>query len=190
MFLLHTPQDQGSLRSRTIKSLLQEAEKLVGQGVVELNLIAQNLPDYGRDLQGGANLVNLLGELIQIEKLKWIRLLYLYPEELSDELLSLIASETKVCKYLDIPIQHINNSILRSMRRKTQGELIRERIKEIRNRIPPCGSARRSWWAIPVRQKIIFKNSSLSSRKVGSIILGSSPSLERKKLTPMLYSIK
>lgn len=104
--------------------------------MVELNLIAQDLTDYGRDLRNGTTVPNLLRALAKIDGLEWIRLLYVYPDELSDELLDLIANEPKICKYLDMPVQHINDRMLTLMNRHVTGNVIRERIARIREKIP------------------------------------------------------
>ena len=130
------PKIRGTLRSRTIGSLVEEAKQLVAQGAVELNLIAQDLTDYGRDLRDGSNLAGLLKALVQIEGLRWIRMLYVYPDELSDELLEIIAREEKICKYIDTPVQHINDRMLRLMNRKATGQQIRERLAKLRAMIP------------------------------------------------------
>ncbi len=130
------PKIRGTLRSRTVDSLVKEAEKLVATGVKELNLIAQDLTDYGRDLRDGTNLVALLKGLIQVEGLEWIRMLYVYPDEMSDELIELISTENKICKYIDTPIQHINDRMLSLMNRKVTGDQIRERLNKLRERIP------------------------------------------------------
>jgi len=130
------PRIRGTLRSRTIPSLVAEAENLVATGAVELNLIAQDLTDYGRDLADGTNLESLLKALVKVDGLKWIRMLYLYPDEMSDELIELIATEPKICKYIDTPVQHINDRMLKLMNRKVQGSQIRERLQKLRSRIP------------------------------------------------------
>jgi len=130
------PRIRGTLRSRTIPSLVEEAKQLVASGAVELNLIAQDLTDYGRDLNDGTSLEKLLRSLVQVEGLKWIRMLYLYPDEMSDELIELIATEPKICKYIDTPVQHINDRMLKLMNRKVRGEQIRERLAKLRARIP------------------------------------------------------
>jgi ribosomal protein S12 methylthiotransferase len=130
------PKIRGTLRSRTIPSLVEEAKKLVEGGAVELNLIAQDLTDYGRDLRDGTTVPGLLRELVKVDGLEWIRLLYVYPDELSDEMLDLIANEPKICKYLDMPVQHINDRMLALMNRKVTGETIRRRIERIRAKIP------------------------------------------------------
>ena len=130
------PRIRGTLRSRTIPSLVAEAKTLVASGVVELNLIAQDLTDYGKDLNDGTNLEQLLRALVQVDGLEWIRMLYLYPDEMSDELIELIATEPKLCKYIDTPVQHINDRMLKLMNRKVKGEQIRERLTKLRQRIP------------------------------------------------------
>lgn len=130
------PKIRGTLRSRTIESLVNEARNLVAQGALELNLIGQDLTDYGRDLRDGTNLAGLLRALAAIEGLQWIRMFYVYPDEMSDELLELIATEPKICKYIDTPVQHINDRMLALMNRKTTGAMIRERIAKLRARIP------------------------------------------------------
>ncbi len=130
------PKIRGTLRSRTIPSLVAEATRLVQEGALELNLIAQDLTDYGRDLRDGSDLAGLLRALVKIEGLRWIRLLYVYPDELSDDLLEVIATEEKICKYIDTPVQHISNRMLHLMNRKVTGKLIRERLKRLRERIP------------------------------------------------------
>lgn len=130
------PRIRGTLRSRTIPSLVAEAEQLAASGAVELNLIAQDLTDYGRDLKDGTTLEGLLRELVKVEGISWIRMLYLYPDEMSDELIELIATQDKICKYIDTPVQHINDRMLKLMNRKVKGSQIRERLSKLRERIP------------------------------------------------------
>ncbi len=130
------PKIRGALRSRSIPSLVCESEALAARGVMELNLIAQDLTDYGKDLADGTSLVRLLRELVKITGLTWIRLFYVYPDDLSSELVDLIGMEKKICKYLDMPIQHINDRILGLMNRRVTGNQIRNRIKKMRSAIP------------------------------------------------------
>ena len=130
------PRIRGTLRSRTIPSLVAEAKQLAASGAVELNLIAQDLTDYGRDLSDGTSLEGLLRELVRVEGISWIRMLYLYPDEMSDELIELIATQDKICKYIDTPVQHINDRMLKLMNRKVKGSQIRERLSKLRERIP------------------------------------------------------
>jgi len=130
------PKIRGNLRSRSIPSLIKEAHTLVEGGAVELNLIAQDLSDYGKDLANGTDLLGLLKALVKIEKLKWIRMFYLYPDELSDTFLEFVAGETKICNYIDMPLQHISNRMLRLMNRKVTADQIWKRIKKIRSLVP------------------------------------------------------
>ena len=130
------PKIRGTLRSRTIDSLVAEAKTLVASGTREVNLIAQDLTDYGRDLRNGTNLEGLLKALVKVEGLDWIRMFYVYPDELSEELLDLMANEPKICSYIDTPVQHINDRILALMNRKTTGAHITERLARLRERVP------------------------------------------------------
>lgn len=130
------PDLRGPLRSRSIPSLIKETHDLTSTGVTEINLIAQDLTDYGRDRNDGASLASLLRELVKIEKLKWIRLFYTYPDQLSDEVINLIKTEPKICKYLDVPVQHINDNVLKRMNRKTNGQQVREMIRRLKAEIP------------------------------------------------------
>ena len=130
------PSLRGALRSRPLASLLAEAEQLVAGGVKELNLIAQDITAYGRDLPDTPTLEQLIGELAKMEGLKWIRLLYAYPDGVTDSLISLIKNEPKVCKYLDLPIQHISDPILQRMKRRSGEAEIRTLIGKLRSEIP------------------------------------------------------
>ncbi len=130
------PKLRGPLRSRSIESLVQEAEKLVDGGVIELNLIAQDLTDFGRDRKDGATLAQLLRDLVKIKKLKWLRLFYLYPDQLDDEVIELIKTEKKICKYLDVPIQHVSNKMLTRMNRHTTGDEIIAMVHRLKKEIP------------------------------------------------------
>ena len=130
------PQLRGMLRSRSIESIVLEVQKLVKEGVKEVNLIAQDITAFGQDRSDGATLEKLLRELVKIEDLKWLRLLYAYPDGVSDELIDLIASEEKICNYLDLPLQHINDDILSMMNRRIDEQGIRRLIGRLRERIP------------------------------------------------------
>jgi ribosomal protein S12 methylthiotransferase len=130
------PDLRGPLRSRSIESLVREAGDLAATGVTELNLIAQDLTDFGRDRKDGATLASLLRELVKVEKIKWLRLFYVYPDQLSDEVIELVKNEPKICKYLDVPVQHISDRVLRDMNRKTTGGQIRDMLLRLRNEIP------------------------------------------------------
>lgn len=130
------PQLRGRYRSRNMDSLLSEAAGLVDKGVRELILIAQDTSRYGQETKGQYDLGKLLKELCGIPDLKWIRLLYTYPDRMTDELINLMAVEPKICSYLDIPIQHISDDILRKMNRSARSGQIRSILKNIREKMP------------------------------------------------------
>ena len=129
------PSLRGKFRSRTKESILEEARLLAASGVKELIIVAQDITRYGIDLYGKVCLTELLKELCKLD-FRWVRLHYLYPELIDDKLIDEIASEDKIVKYLDIPIQHINDTILRRMNRRGTGEEIRALFKKLRERIP------------------------------------------------------
>ncbi len=130
------PYLRGHYRSVPIEQLLKEARQLVDEGVKELILVAQETTLYGTDLYGEKRLPELLKRLAAIDGLRWIRLQYCYPEEITDELIETIKTEDKVCDYLDIPIQHASDNILRRMGRKTSNAEIRDLIAKLRREIP------------------------------------------------------
>ncbi|HDR47086.1 MAG TPA: 30S ribosomal protein S12 methylthiotransferase RimO, partial [Geoalkalibacter subterraneus] len=130
------PRLRGTLRSRSIDSVAAEAQRLVSQGVAEINLIAQDITAYGVDRSDGANLPDLLRALTKIDELRWLRLLYAYPDGVSDELIDLVAGEEKICSYLDIPLQHIDDELLKQMNRRVSEQQVRELVARLRERIP------------------------------------------------------
>lgn len=130
------PKIRGPFVSRKMEDIIEEAKKLANEGYEELIIIAQDTTKYGIDIYGESKLAELLKELCKIEKLKWIRFLYAYPETITDELIEVVKNEDKICKYFDIPIQHISNSVLKRMNRKSNGETIRTLIKRLRKEIP------------------------------------------------------
>ena len=130
------PQLRGKLRSRSIASVVAEAHHLADQGVTEIVLIAQDITDFGADRDDGATLEKLLKELVAIEKIVWIRLLYAYPDGITSELIELIATEEKICNYLDLPLQHIDDHILTQMNRHLDEKQTRELVQRLRDRIP------------------------------------------------------
>lgn len=130
------PQIRGRMRSRTIEDCVSEAKRLADSGVTELIVVAQDTTAYGTDIYGKPMLTELLKELVKIEKLHWIRTLYTYPERITDDLLELIAKEKKLCKYLDMPIQHVNGEILKKMNRKGDENSLRALIERIRSKVP------------------------------------------------------
>ena len=130
------PYIRGRYRSRDIEAVLEEAGDLARHGVKELIVIAQDITRYGTDLYGKRSLARLCRGLSEIEGIEWIRLHYLYPDQFDDELIDEIARNDKIVKYLDIPIQHINNDILKRMNRRGTGDDIRSLFKTLRERIP------------------------------------------------------
>jgi ribosomal protein S12 methylthiotransferase len=128
------PQLRGRLRSRKIDSLVREATKLARDGVKELNLISQDLSRFGVDTE--ESLIGLLKALEEIEGVRWIRLYYYYPDDLDDQMISFLASSKKICPYLDMPVQHFSNRILKRMNREITGEEILERVAKLRSKIP------------------------------------------------------
>lgn len=130
------PKIRGRMRSRSIEDCVNEAKILADRGVTELVVVAQDTTAYGTDLYGEPKLAQLLTELCKIEKLHWIRTLYTYPEKITDELLEVIEKQEKLVKYLDIPIQHINDEILKKMNRKGDKKCIIGVIAKIRAKIP------------------------------------------------------
>lgn len=131
------PYLRGKYRSRPMDDVLYEARTLAADGVKELIVVAQDITLYGSDFSGGKpQLAVLLRELCKIDGFHWIRLHYLYPDEIDDELIDVIASEPKIVKYLDIPIQHINDDILKKMNRRGDGAYIEAMLNKLRERIP------------------------------------------------------
>lgn len=130
------PQLRGPYRSRPLEALVAEAERLVARGVKEINVISQDITRYGSDLEDGPTLETLVRRLAAIEGLRWIRLLYAYPDGITDSLIELIRDEPKVCKYLDIPIQHISDPVLKAMKRRSSEQQIRDLIARLRSRVP------------------------------------------------------
>ena len=130
------PKVRGDYRSVPMEALIREAKDLASKGVKELILVAQETTMYGKDIYGKKSLHLLLKELAKIEGIYWIRILYCYPEEIYDELIETIATEDKICKYLDIPIQHASDSILKKMGRQTTNSQLREVIAKLRKKIP------------------------------------------------------
>ena len=130
------PSLRGELRSRTIEDVVEEAKILASDGVIELNLLAQEITEYGKDIYGKRMLPELLKELVKVDGIEWIRLYYMYPNSISDELIKVIKDEPKICNYFDVPIQHISDNILQNMGRAKSGDYIRSILGRIRGRIP------------------------------------------------------
>lgn len=130
------PKIRGKFRSRTFASVVLEASELAKNGVKELILVAQDTTKYGTDLYGVPRLSDLVSEIAKIDGVEKIRLLYCYPESITDELIDVIANEEKVCKYIDIPLQHCNGEVLKRMNRKGDKESLIALIKKMREKIP------------------------------------------------------
>ncbi len=130
------PKLRGNVRSRTIESLVAEARGMAERGVRELNLVAQDLTEYGMEWKYRENLEKLLPELCKIDGIDWIRLHYVYPDEFSDELVAIIAREKKIVKYLDMPIQHTNDRVLKSMNRRLTKTKLFDLVAKLRAKIP------------------------------------------------------
>ena len=130
------PKIRGAFRSVPMERLLKAAEELAEQGAKELILVAQETTLYGKDIYGEKRLPVLLRELCKIKGIRWIRILYCYPEEITDELIQTIKEEPKICHYLDIPIQHANDEILRRMGRRTTKQEIIDTVEKLRREIP------------------------------------------------------
>ncbi|AEI44265.1 30S ribosomal protein S12 methylthiotransferase RimO [Paenibacillus mucilaginosus] len=127
---------RGKFRSRSMESVLEEVQQLAAQGVKEISLIAQDSTNYGTDLYDGFKLPELMNRVSEVPGIEWVRLHYAYPGFFTDELIDVIADNPKICKYIDMPLQHSSDSILKRMRRPGRQRDARELIKKIRERIP------------------------------------------------------
>lgn len=137
------PTIRGKLRSRSIDSLVTETKQLVEKGVKEVNLISQDFSDFGSDFEGfqrveGKNpyLFDMLKSLTEVEGTSWLRIFYFYPDDLTEDVMDLMASSQKICKYLDMPVQHFSDKVLKRMNRRITGDIIHEKIQKLREKIP------------------------------------------------------
>ena len=130
------PKLRGAQRSRPVDDILAEAEALAGRGTVELSLIAQDLTAYGQDLPGKVRLEHLLAELVGVARIRWIRLHYAYPRDFPDALVDVIAREPKIAKYVDMPLQHSSDRLLRAMKRGRDARFLRRLLARLRARVP------------------------------------------------------
>lgn len=130
------PYIRGRYESRKFEDIVEEAKQLADQGYEEIILIAQDTTKYGIDLYGKLRLPELLTEICKIEKIKWLRFLYAYPESITDEIISVVKNEKKICHYFDVPIQHFSDDVLKRMNRKTTGKNIKNIVSKIRKEIP------------------------------------------------------
>ena len=171
---------RGKFRSRPEEAILAEAQDLAQAGMQELIVVAQDITRYGLDLYGERTLAKLLPKLCAIEGIHWVRLHYLYPDEITDELIDVIASEPKIVKYLDIPIQHISDHLLKSMHRRGTGEEIRALFRKLRERIPGLVLRTSLIAGFPGRRRRTLRNCAPSSGNSASNGRGSSPSPRRR----------
>ena len=130
------PNFRGDLVSRGIEDILSETQRLAHEGVKEINLISQSLTSFGWDRRDRGALIQLLSKMVKVDGIQWIRLYYTYPTDFSGDLIQFMASEPKICNYVDIPLQHINDFVLRKMNRKGDSRLIRSLLSRIRSGIP------------------------------------------------------
>jgi ribosomal protein S12 methylthiotransferase len=130
------PKIKGPLKSKSIEQVKKEFAILLDQGAHEIILIAQDLGDFGKETREKKGLEHLLAEMSLLQRPYWLRLLYLYPDEITDELIEIIAKDPRICRYLDMPIQHINDTMLKAMKRKTSKEQILSTLRKLRERLP------------------------------------------------------
>ena len=152
------PAMRGRYKSRDMQMIVAEAKELAAAGVIEINLIAQDTTSYGIDLYGQYKLVDLVKELIKIEEIKWIRLLYCYPTHFDKELIFLMKQEEKICKYLDMPLQHADNEILNRMNRKSDIKEVSQLLGFIKKEIPEISLRTTFIVGFPGESKENFKN--------------------------------
>ena len=130
------PLIRGKQISRTIEDIVAEVKQLASDGVKEINLIAQDTTNYGRDIYGKPRLADLLRELVKVEQIHWFRIMYAYPQSFTDELIDLIAAEPKICNYIDLPLQHASDSVLKRMHRPDTKASIEKLLQKLREKIP------------------------------------------------------
>ena len=152
------PKLRGSYRSVPMERLVKEAKELAQQGVRELILVAQETTVYGKDIYGEKSLHKLLRELCRIDGIYWIRILYCYPEEIDDDLIEVIKTEPKVCHYLDLPIQHASDDILKKMGRRTSKQQLIDIVTKLRSEIPDITLRTTLITGFPEKQKHSMKN--------------------------------
>ena len=174
------PKLRGSYRSHSMDYLIKQAESLAAQGVKELNIVAQETTVYGTDLYNGQKMLpELLKRLCRIEGLSWIRVLYCYPEEINEELIQVIKEEPKICHYLDLPIQHGSDAVLKRMGRRTTQAELRSIIGRLREEIPDIALRTTLIAGFPGMKKIIRK--CCSSSKICVLIASVYLLIQKKK---------
>ncbi|MFO8052934.1 MAG: MiaB/RimO family radical SAM methylthiotransferase [Candidatus Omnitrophota bacterium] len=187
------PVIKGPLASRPIPEVLREVKKIEKSGVKELNIIGQDITSWGKDLGKKQNLANLLKHIVKtIKKIKWIRLIYTHPKHFSNDLIDLIASEEKICNYIDLPIQHINKRILKLMNRKTTPEDIISLIKKIRKKIPDCAIRTSVIVGFPTETETEFKQlldfiKEMNFQKLGAFVYSREEGTKAAKLPQQVH---
>lgn len=184
LFLLCHPFLRGAARSRPPDDILREAERLAQRGIREIIITAQDTTGYGWNLKGRPRLSDLLNDLTQIKGIEWIRLLYAHPARITADLLSTIAENDKICSYIDLPIQHIDDAILNAMKRKVNAAEIRQVIAQIRHIIPDVALRTSLITGFPARHRPGSTGCWILSDKPGSIISVFSPIPEKKAQKP------
>lgn len=174
------PYIRGRYRSREMENVVEEARDLAAHGVKEIIVIAQDITRYGTDLYGKRCLAELCRRISEIDGVEWIRLHYTYPDQFDDELIDEIASNPKIVKYLDIPIQHINNNILKTMNRHGTGDDIRALFKTLRAASPDLFCARALLPVCPARARMSLRSCAASCSKPRSSAPAFSPSPRRR----------
>lgn len=152
------PGIRGGYIERSMESILDEAEQLSEKGVKELIIVAQDTTKYGVQLYGEQKLAELLRRLVKIDGIVWIRLYYCYPDRVNDELIDVIANEEKICSYIDIPLQHCNKDILRSMNRNGSYDSLRDLLFKMKERIPGLSLRTTFMVGFPVKLKNSLKS--------------------------------
>ena len=161
---------RGKQRSRPVASIMAEVQQLAEAGVKEINLISQDTVNYGVDLGLRQGLVCLLRELVKVKALRWIRPFYLYPQQVTDELLDLYAGEERITKYIDMPLQHINSAMLKRMHRLGDRRAIETLVERIRTRIPGVTFRTAFIVGFPAKPMTPSENSSSTSSRRSSIV--------------------
>ena len=176
------PKIRGPYRSRPEVDILREIESLAKQGVKEHILVAQDTSRYGMDFGGGSKLAELMQKAAKIDGVDWLRVLYCYPEETSEQLLDIIANTPNICSYVDLPIQHVNDAVLKRMHRRGTSADIRRAVKGAHTAASPC--ARRLSSASPARRKSSSKNCLISCLKPSSTASARSPTPPKRARPP------
>ncbi len=187
------PTIKGPLKSRPVREILKEVEILDNAGVKELNIVGQDITSWGKDLKGGKGLTYLLQRMLKkVKKIKWIRLIYTHPNHLTDELIELIASQERICNYIDLPIQHINKRILYLMKRRLESEDIISLIEKIRKKIPNCAIRTSVITGFPTESEAEFREllkfiNEVKFERLGAFVYSREEGTEAAKLPGQIH---